>query len=102
MNNREIIEKAAMTLSDLASGGLMNAAQSATFLRMVQDEPTLLKQARFVPMTSDSRKIEKIGFGQRVLRPGVEGKALEDKDRSVPTTSTINLNAKEVIAEINI
>lgn len=102
MNNREIIEKAAMTLSDLASGGLMNPAQSNRFLRMIQDEPTILNQARFVPMTSDSRKIEKIGFGQRVLRAGVEGQALADNDRSVPTTSTINLNAKEVIAEINI
>lgn len=102
MNNKAIIEKAAMTLSDLSSGGLMNTAQSTAFLRKVQDAPTLINLARFVPMTSDSRKIEKIGFGQRVLRPATEGVALEDKDRSVPTTSTITLNAKEVIAEVNI
>ncbi|MEH6904060.1 phage major capsid protein, partial [Bacillus safensis] len=46
-------------------------------------------------------KIEKIGFGQRILRPAEEGKALDAKDRVVPATSTVQLNAKEVIAEIH-
>jgi hypothetical protein len=102
MNNNTIIEKAALTLSDLATGGLMNTAQSDAFLRKVQDAPTLINLARFVPMTSDSRKIEKIGFGQRVLRPGQEGVALTEEQKSKPQTSTIQLNAKEVIAEINL
>jgi HK97 family phage major capsid protein len=100
--NQSIIEKAAMKLSDLAAGGLMNTQQFNTFYRKIIDEPTILKDARNVVMTSDAMKIEKIGFGTRVLRPGVEGTALIDSDRSVPTTSTVNLNAKEVIAEVNI
>lgn len=102
MKNNEIIEKAAMTLSDLASGGLMNTTQFNTFYRNVIDAPTIIKDARTVQMPIDSMKIEKIGFGQRVLRPGVEGVALLDSERSKPTTSTITLNAKEVIAEVNI
>jgi len=102
MENKQIIEKAAMTLADLAGGGLLSPAQANKFLRMVQDAPTIINSARFVPMSHDSQKVEKIGFGQRILRPGVEGTALAEGDKSVPTTSTVQLNAKEVIAEVNI
>lgn len=102
LNNKTIIEKADVTLATLASGGLMNPEQADTFLRMVQNAPTILKDSRFVQMASDTRKIEKIGFGSRILRPGVEGKVLADADRSAPATSTITLNAKEVIAEVHI
>jgi len=102
MSNKQIIEKAAMTLSDLASGGLMNPMQFNTFLRMVLDQPTVLRQARTVQMTSDAMKVEKIGFGQRILRPGTEATALQDNQRAVPTTDKVELNAKEVIAEVNI
>lgn len=102
MNNNEIIEKAAMTLADLASGGLLNRQQFNTFYRKVIDQPTIIKDSRTVIMNHDAMKIEKIGFGQRVLRPGVEGVALADDQRAVPTTSTVNLDAKEVIAEVNI
>lgn len=102
LNNKTIIEKADVTLATLASGGLMNPEQAETFLRMVQSAPTILKDSRFVQMASDTRKIEKIGFGSRILRPGVEGTPLKDSDRSAPTTSTVTLNAKEVIAEVHI
>lgn len=102
MNNNQIIEKAAMTLQDLASGGLLNRQQFNRFYRKVIDSPTILNEARTVVMSHDTMKIEKIGFGQRVLHPGQEGIALSDEQRSVPTTSTVNLDAKEVIAEVNI
>lgn len=102
MENKSIIQKADIALATLANGGLLNTEQSNTFLRMVQDAPTLINQSRFVPMASDSRKIEKIGFGSRILRPGVEATPLADTDRAVPTTDTITLNTKEVIAEVNI
>lgn len=102
MNNQTIIEKAAMTLSDLASGGLMNPQQFNTFYRMLIDEPTILKGARTEPLSSDTAKIEKIGFGQRILRAGVEATALSDADRAKPTTDKVDLATKEVIAEVNI
>lgn len=102
MDNKNIIEKAAMTLSDLSNGGLLNAAQSNKFLRMVQDAPTIINSARFVPMGHDAMKVEKIGFGERILRPGQEGTALAEDQKSVPKTSTVDLAAKEVIAEVNI
>lgn len=102
MKNKQLIEKATMTLDALSAGGLMNPKQASTFIRMVQNAPTILKDSRVVQMTSDSQKIEKIGFGQRIMRPGEEGVPLSESQRSVPTTSTVKLNAKEVIAEINI
>ncbi|WP_375565964.1 phage major capsid protein [Bacillus pumilus] len=102
MRNQEVINKAEMTLASLKTGGLMNPTQASTFIRMVQNTPTLLQDARVIPMDSDSQKIEKIGFGQRILRAGEEGKALDAKDRVAPTTSTVQLTAKEVIAEVNI
>lgn len=102
MRNKDIIEKAAMTLADLASGGLLNRQQFNTFYRKVIDAPTIINDARSVVMNHDAMKIEKIGFGQRVLHPGVERVALTDDQLAVPTTSTVNLDAKEVIAEVNI
>lgn len=102
MRNQEIIEKAAMTLSDLASGGLLNRQQFNTFYRKVIDQPTIIRDSRTVVMNHDAMKIEKIGFGQRVLRPGIEGTPLNQDQLAVPTTSTVNLDAKEVIAEVNI
>lgn len=101
-SNKQIIEKAALTLSDLSAGGLMNPTQASTFIRMLQDSPTILKACRTIPMDHDTAKIEKIGFGQRILRPGIENTPLSDSDRSKPKFSKIELNAKEVIAEINI
>lgn len=102
MNNQQIIEKAAQTLASLSTGGLMSPTQFNTFYRKIIDAPTILNAARTVQMPIDSMKVEKIGFGQRVLRAGQEGVALTDSQRSTATTSTIQLNAKEVIAEVNI
>jgi len=100
--NQQIVEKATMTLSDLQSGGLMNPQQFNTFYRNLIDQPTILREARTTPMASDQMKIEKIGFGQRILRPGVEATPLSVGQRSKPTTGKVELNAKEVIAEVNI
>ncbi|MCT15438.1 phage major capsid protein [Listeria monocytogenes] len=102
MNNETIIEKASMTLSDLSAGGRMNPAQASKFIRMVQDTPTILKDARLVQMESDRQIIEKIGFGQRIMRAASEGVGLTEVDRTKPSTSKVTLNAKEVIAEINL
>jgi len=102
VRNQEVINKAEVTLGTLKTGGLMNPTQSSTFIRMVQNAPTLLQEARVIQMDSDAQKIEKIGFGQRILRPGQEGVGLTNEQKTAPTTSTVELNAKEVIAEVNI
>ncbi|MCY8136201.1 phage major capsid protein [Bacillus spizizenii] len=102
MTNQEAIRKAEMTLSSLNTGGLMNPTQAGAFIRMVQDAPTILKDTRVIPMDHDTQKIEKIGFGQRILRAAQEGVGLTKDQKAVPSTSTVNLSTKEVIAEVNI
>ncbi|MBL4974814.1 phage major capsid protein [Bacillus halotolerans] len=102
MTNQEAIRKAEMTLSSLSTGGLMNPTQASAFIRMVQDAPTILNDARVIEMDHDTQKIEKIGFGQRILRAAQEGVGLTKDQKAVPSTSTVNLSTKEVIAEVNI
>jgi hypothetical protein len=100
--NKEIIEKAFMSLASLSTAGQLNPEQSRTFIQMLVDQPTILREARTVSFVGDSKKIEKIGIGSRILRPAQEGTALAEDQKFVPTTSKVTLTTKEVIAEINI
>jgi len=102
MNNQELIKKADFALSDLANGGLLNPEQSDSFIRKLLVQPTILKQSRVVTMNSPSRKINKIGFATRIMRPAVSATGLSESDRSKPTTGQIELNTKEIIAEIRL
>ena len=103
MKNQDIIKKADIALADLsANGGLLLPEQADKFIRTLMDSPTILNSARVVAMNSPQRKINKIGFGTRILRPGVSGVALTSAQRVKPDQSQVTLNTKEVIAEINI
>lgn len=102
-SNQQLIQKADMALSDLASnGGLLNPEQTDTFIQTLMDSPTILNVARMVTMNGPQKKINKIGFGSRILKPAVSATALADGDRSKPDLGQIVLNTKEVIAEIHI
>lgn len=112
-SNKELIQRADIALSDLASnGGIMSPEQTDTFLDMVMEEPTLLKVCRTVRMNGPETKINKIRFASRVLRAAVQtGGAKDDgdndryvraADRVKPLTSQVELNTKEVIAELHI
>ncbi|WP_176560339.1 phage major capsid protein [Brevibacillus dissolubilis] len=94
ISNRQLIDKAAISLSSFTNGGVMTPEQSAQFFRMVQGAPTLLKDARLVQMKSDQVKLEKAGFGSRILRSGDSADA--------NASGTIQLNGKEIVAEIGI
>jgi hypothetical protein len=106
--NSELLKKADLALSDLSSGGSLNPEQSAMFIRKLIKEPTLLKQARIIEMLAPQRKINKIGFAQRILRAATSATALPQNGagalggRAKPTTSQISLNTKEVIAEVRL
>lgn len=103
MNQRQLVDKATLAVSDLVTnGGYLNPEQSDRFLKDVQDAPTLLRDVRFVKMNSPKRVIENIGFGDRILKVGTSGAALGSADRSAPTTGKITLTTSEVIAEVNI
>jgi hypothetical protein len=102
VDNQDLIKKADLALGDLATAGKLSDEQTDRFIRKLMDTPTMLQNCRTVTMNSPQRKVNKIGFGSRMLRPGVAGTALSTGDRYKADLSQILLNTNEVIAEINL
>lgn len=115
MKQAELIRRADLALSDLSNdGGLLQPQQSNRFMRKIIDSPTIIRDARTIQMRNPSMEINKIGFGQRVLRAArnsstqrsgpyaVGQRALLEAERAKPQTSKIELNTSEIIAEINL
>lgn len=111
--SNENLQRADIALAQLASnGGLLDPEQANTFIDLVMDEPTLLKEIRQVRMAAPSMKINKIGLAGRVLRAatqvggaednGTNGRYLAKSKRTAPVTSQIQMDTKEVIAEVRI
>lgn len=101
MSNKKLLQKADIALSDLTSdGGLLNPEQANTFLRKMIVQPTLMNSVRVVGMGAPTRKINKIGFGSRILRAATAGQALAANKRAKPTTEQVELTAKEVMATV--
>jgi HK97 family phage major capsid protein len=109
----ENLMRADIAISDLnTNGGLLLPEQADSFIDMVLDQPTILPQVRVVRMNSPQVKINRIGFGTRILRAARQtGSALDaggnDRyvraaDRAAPTTSQITITEEEVIAEIRL
>lgn len=104
----EAVQRAMLALSDLSSdGGMLNPEQNDTFIRMLIDQPTMINQIRSVPMSGPTMELNKIGFGSRILRAARQattgdGRALTEAERAKPTTSKVELETKEVIAEIRL
>lgn len=102
-SNRVLLEKADLALSDLTTdGGLLKPAQAQAFMRLLIKESVIMGLCTVVPMRAPKQLIEKIRFGSRVLRPGVEGVALPVTDRSKPDLSKVELDAKLFKAEVRL
>jgi hypothetical protein len=102
-SNKSLLQKADLVIADLsANGGVLSAEQGASFIRKLILEPTLIRQCRIVEMTSPVRKINKIGFGQRILRKATSGVSLTQNQRSKPTTEQLQLQSSEQIAEVRL
>jgi len=103
LDNRTILEKADIALSDLTTGGgLLKPAQAQKFMRLLIKEGVILKVATVVPMASPKQQISKIKFGSRILRPGVEATALTSANRVKPDLSQVELDAKLFKAEVRL
>jgi hypothetical protein len=103
MSNRSILEKADLALSDLVQGGgILKPAQAQAFLEMVTKQSTLLKQVTAVPMKAPKQEIPFIGFRDRILRPRQEGTLLTQAQRSKPSFSVVELDAKAFIGEVHL
>lgn len=120
-SHEEMIRRADLALADLtvagAGGGLLNPEQQNRFIRLVIDQPTLIREVRTVPMGAPTMKINKIKFGSRILRAAPQGGPLDERettsgandgrrlfagDRVKPDLDQIELTTKEVIAEVHI
>ena len=100
LSNRTITQKTDLAVSDLISdGGYLNPIQANTFIRMLQDQPTILNQVRTVPMNAPTMEINKIGFASRILHGApASGSVPGAAYRSQPETEKVTLLTKEVIA----
>ena len=102
-SNESLLRKADIAIADLqANGGELNPEQGASFIRKLIKQPTLIRQCRVVEMNASSRKINKIGFGTRILRKATSRVALTETQRSKPSTEQIELNTKEQVAEVRL
>ncbi|MCG8419636.1 MAG: phage major capsid protein [Proteobacteria bacterium] len=95
LDNRSILEKAALALADLtAGGGVLKPAQAKKFMRLLIKQSVLMKIATVVPMGSPKQQVSQIKFGSRILHPGTEGEALAAAQRSKPDLSAVELDAQ--------
>jgi HK97 family phage major capsid protein len=96
----QILEKA-FTTGDLATGGLMNPDQSATFVRGVFEKAVISKECRRVPMDANKKNIDKITYAGDILqKPSAVGTVHTVTTK--PTTSQVELSAQEIIVAIDI
>jgi len=100
---RSILQKADLALSDLtSSGGLLQPAQAAKFMRIMIKASKVLGMATVVPMRAPIQLIEKIRFASRILRPGKEAIALPVGDRAKPSLGKVSLTAQLFKAEVRL
>jgi HK97 family phage major capsid protein len=103
VNNRTILEKADLALSDLITGGgYLQPAQAKKFLRLLGRESVLLGQVQLVPMRAPKQEVSKVALSQRILRPGAEATALTQAERAKPDFSKVELDAKLFKAEVRL
>jgi len=100
-----VLEKADLAIADFISsgdgwngGGALNPAQSDSFLEMMLNTPTIMPQVRVEPMNTPVKKIDKIGFGSRILRRATFQTPLAAAKRAKPSLGQVTLTTSEHIA----
>lgn len=112
-SNSQLVQRADIALADLASnGGLLLPEQANQFMDFIQEEPTMIKQARTIRMARPITRVLRMGFKERILRAarqvgnqnddGSHGRKMRKADRAAPTTDAVEMSSNEVIAECRI
>lgn len=107
------LTRADIALADLtANGGILSPEQQNQFIDFVVEVPTILQQARLVRMNAPETKINRLGFGERIMRAARQAGSANDDgsndryvrkaDRAAPQTTQISVRTSEVIAEVRI
>lgn len=100
MNQSELLQKALETADLIAGGGELNPEQSEKFITYLQDLSVMGKDARFIPMKSKKRDINKMGIGQRASVPAKE--ATDPGVRKKPTFSKTVLDTVEIMTPFEV
>lgn len=102
-DNRTILQKADLALSDLlADGGLLVPEQAKRFMRILIRRAVVMQMATVEPMKAPEKELDKIRFAQRILRAGKSGVALGVDERSKPDLGKVTLQAKLFKAEVRL
>lgn len=104
---RKLAEKADIAVSNLVtSGGYLNPMQANTFIRMIQEQPTLINKVRVVRMNAPQMEINKIGFASRILHAAPAGLAVDNYlasgSRAAPTLDRLTLTTSKKMLECHI
>jgi HK97 family phage major capsid protein len=103
MSNKQLLRKAQIALSDLVgSGGYLKPAQAKEFIVQAIDESVLLPMVSVFGLKAPQMQMDKIVFGSRILHAATGGEALSEAKRSKPTTSNVQMDAKEFKAEVRL
>ena len=89
MTHEEILK--ALETTNLATGGLLNPAQSEEFIRLVKAFSTLLPRARFVKMNQRDMEVAKMWVNEPISAGVGEGEAVSNLVR--PKFNQIELHA---------
>lgn len=101
MKNKDLIKRAIWSVADLAAdGGLLNPDQSDQFINYILDAPTMLPNVRTPRMNAPTTRVNRISFGERLLRAAEEGVCPDSE--SPETSRGLELNAKEYMARIDL
>jgi HK97 family phage major capsid protein len=101
-DNRTLLQKADLAISNLTSGGLLQPQQTDSFFKIMIKKAVLMNLITVTPMRGPTERRDKTRFGSRVLKPGAESTALPVGYRSAPDLSFIQLSAKLVKAEVRL
>ena len=100
--NRTLLRKAEIAVSDFTAGGLLQPAQADKFIRLAIKQPVLLQRCTVTPMKAMKEERDKMRFSGRVLRAGQEGTNLPSAAWAKPALSMFTLDAKLFKAEMRI
>lgn len=103
MENRSLLAKADLALSDLITdGGYLQPAQADAFIRTMIKQPKLSNKVTVQPLDAPQQLVEKLRFANQVLQPGTPGVALAEAQRSKPAMGKVSWDAKCFKAEVRL
>lgn len=102
MDTKELLRKAAMVLSDIASAGTLNPDQANAFIDMLQEATTLTAEARVEKMSAPKQNFNKLGFNSRIMYPAGEAADPGAGAESKPAASQVQLSTVEGIAIVKV